>query len=214
VHGGKNVSASEITALLPFRRGDNLLKVWLSEAEENIRQCKPELKKIAIRRRWQRVVVRFEERQPVASVRTGGQRLGVDEENKLFPLRGNYVKMQFPEIVAANDNDRKNVLDFIRNFSTPAKNLYGRIAKLYPEPVNDIVMELSDGPKIYWGSVDKDEIRPKLQRLQQVMADAERRFPAVDYINLCYYSDGRILVKPGRPAVASSAQVIEVSSVK
>jgi cell division septal protein FtsQ len=214
VYGGKNVSASEIIALLPFRPGDNLFKVWLSEAENDIRQCKPELKKISIGRRWKRVVVHLEERHPVASVTVNTQRMGVDFENRVFPLRGSYVKTQFPEIVAANATERRNVLEFIRQFSPQAKKLYFRIAKLYPEPVDDIVMELADGPRIFWGSSDKEDIRPKLQRLQQVMSDAEQRYQAVDYINLCYFDDGRILVKPLSQAAAAPGQVMELSSVR
>jgi cell division septal protein FtsQ len=44
IHGAKNISDSEIIALLPFRPGDNILRIFVGETERNIRECKPELK--------------------------------------------------------------------------------------------------------------------------------------------------------------------------
>jgi cell division protein FtsQ len=196
VRGGKNISPSEIIALLPFRAGDNILHITPGKAERAIRQCKPELKDIAIRRSWKKVVITLVERQPVACVQSGGRRLGVDADNAVFSLRGHQVTQKFPEIVAAAAAERKDVLAFIRTFSAQAKELFPRVTRLFPEPVNAIVLELDDGTRIFWGPIAATDVRQKLRRLSQVMADARTRYTGIEYINLCYFDDGRIVVKP------------------
>jgi len=196
IRGGKNISPSEIYALIPFRKGDNLFKAPVSETEENLRQCKPELKKLAVFRKWRGIVVKFEERAPVAFVKTGEERLGLDYENKPFPLRGMYAREILPEIAAKDEQGRREVLDFIKTFSVKAKDIYPKIVRLSPEPVNCVVFELDNGLKIYWGSCEEEKIKPKLNKLAQVLFDAKERFNAIDYVNLCFFDDGRIIVKP------------------
>ena len=196
IRGGKNISSSEIAALIPFRTGDNLFKAPVSDTEENLRQCKPELKKLVVYRTWKGVVVKFEERVPVAFVRLGDERQGLDYENKPFPLRGMYARQTLPEILAKDDQSRAQVLDFIKAFSVKAKDIYPKIVKFYPEAGNCVTFELEDGLKINWGSCEEEKMKPKLIKLAQVLFDAKERFQAVDYINLCFYEDGRIIVKP------------------
>ena len=73
IRGGKNISSSEISALLPFSAGDNIFAAPVSSTEENLRQCKPELKKLSVSRVWRGIVVRFEERVPVAFAKIDGE---------------------------------------------------------------------------------------------------------------------------------------------
>jgi len=206
IRGTKNVAQSEILALLPFREGDNIFKPLLSETEGNIRQCKPELKDISIRRGWKKIVVDLEERQPVACLMLDGQRLGIDDDNKPFPLRGKLVKEELPEIVNKNDAERKEILEFIRMFAPEAKALYPQVARFGMESVNDIVFEFKDGAKVFWGPPEKNKLKAKLRRLNQVMEDARSRFATYEYINLCYFDDGRVIVKPGTPVAATKPQ--------
>ena len=196
IRGGKNISVSEISALVPFRKGDNLFKANVSETEENLRQCKPELKKMSIGRVWQGIVVKFEEREPVAFTKIGGERLGLDDENKPFPLRGAFARKTLPEIIAKDDAGRREVLNFLKTFASKAKDVYPKIVRLYPEPVNCVVFELDNGLKIFWGSCEEEKMKPKLDKLAQVLFDAKERFSGVDYVNLCFYDEGRIIVKP------------------
>jgi cell division septal protein FtsQ len=196
IRGAKNISASEIAALIPFRKGDNLFAAPVSETEENLRQCKPELKKLRVNRTWQGVVIRFEERIPVAFARAGGERLGLDDENKPFPLRGMFAKKIIPEIAAQDEAGRKDALNFIKVFSSKAKDVYPKIVKFIPEPVNNMSFELDSGMKVYWGDTSEEKIKAKLTKLSQVLFDAEERFKAVEYVNLCFFDNGRIIVKP------------------
>lgn len=202
IEGNRVISSNEIVALLPFREGDNLFKIWLSQAEDNVRQCKPELKKISMHRRWHRVLITLEERRPLACVMQNGQRLGLDEDNQPFPLRGKLSREPLPEIVATPATDRPEVLRFIALFSVEAKQLFPQIARLSLAPVDDIMFETKDNLRVYWGRVEKDVIRRKLRRLDQVLADAKARFAGIEYVNLCFFDDGRIIVKPLRAAAA------------
>lgn len=196
IRGGKNISESEIEALVPFRKGDNIFKANVSATEENLRQCKPELKRLDVSRVWQGIVVSFEEREPVAFIKSGGERLGIDHENKPFPLRGQFARKTLPEIVAKDATGRAEVLAFMKAFAAKAKDIYPQIVRLYPEPVNCVVFELADGLKVFWGGCEEEMIGRKLEKLNQVVFDANERFKAIEYVNMCYYDDGRIIVKP------------------
>jgi len=196
ITGNRNVSENEIVALLPFRDGDNLFKVSLSEAEDDVQQCKPELKSITMHRRWHRILIKVRERQPVACITMNGQRLGLDEDNVPFPLRGKWARAPLPEVVDTQDSDRPEVLRFIALFAPAAKDLFSHIVKLSAEPGDNIDFETDQHLKVYWGKVDPDSIRQKLKRLAQVIEDAKTRFAGIEYINLCFFADGRIIVKP------------------
>jgi cell division protein FtsQ len=196
IRGNTNITANEIIALLPFREGDNLFRVWLSAAEKNIIQCKPELKKIGMSRRWQRVLIEIEERRPLACVVQDNQRLGLDEDNVPFPLRGKLSREFLPAIVAGTEAERLEVIRFIKVFAPQAPELFRQIVRLYPEPVNDFVFDLKDNLRIYWGPCEEDKIKLKLRRLTQVLADARTRFSGIEYVNLAFFNDGRIILKP------------------
>ena len=79
VRGLKNIARGEIVALLPFRPGDNLFNINLSDTRDSIARYKPELKRIGLSRGWQKVTVDLEERVPVACVNLDGQLQGIDQ---------------------------------------------------------------------------------------------------------------------------------------
>lgn len=195
----KNISRSEIIALLPFQVGDNIFKLWLFDTEKKFRELKPELKDIKVTRHWQKITIKFDERTPMACINLNGQKLGVDEENKVFPLRGNWLKQFLPEIIAENAAERKDVLEFAKMFKDEGTEFFACISRLYPEPVNNVVIELKDRLKIYWGTSDRNKIKKKLERIDQVLKDAGSRFAGLEYVDLSYFEDGRILVKPLKP---------------
>jgi cell division septal protein FtsQ len=201
VRGARNISSSEILALTPFRKGDNLFAAPVSATQENLRQCKPELKKLSISRAWQGIIIRFEERVPVAFMRTGNERFGLDDENKPFPLRGMYAKKHLPEIVAQDDAGRKDILNFAKVFASKAKDIYPNITKFTSEPAGNVAFNMNDGLKIFWGDCDENKIKPKLIKLNKVLFDAGERFNAIEYVNLCFYESGRIIIKPKKTSI-------------
>jgi len=196
IRGAKNISSSEISALIPFREGDNLFAAPVSATEENLRQCKPELKKLWVSRTWKGIVIKFEERLPVAFTRIDGERFGLDDDNKPFPLRGMFARKPLPEIVSQDECGRRLALDFIKAFAPKAKDVYAKITRFYSEPAGSVAFDIDGGMKIYWGVPDAGKIEQKLNKLNQVLFDAGERFGAVEYVNLCFFDDGRIIVKP------------------
>ena len=196
VRGCKNVTRSELVAMLPVREGDSIFSFRRAHTENALRRCKPELKRLNVRRGWKKIVISIDERIPVACTFIGGKRMGIDNDNAPFPLRGQWVKAVLPEVSATDASERSEVLRFIREFAPAAKSLFPRVERFTMESLNDIVMELTDGSKIFWGPVEKNKIKAKLERLEQVFDDAGSRFSGLEYVNLCYFDSGRILVRP------------------
>lgn len=197
IRGCKNLAKSEILALLPFRPGDNLCGLRPQEAEKNIQQCKPELKAIYISRSWKKVTVTVRERNPVGFVMINGEKLGIDNDNSPFPLRGAWLNASLPEIDASAEGDRREILNFIADFSVLDGKFFAGISRFALEPVNSIIFDLKGGPRVFWGRLETEKLRPKLGRLAQVLSDSATRYSGgLSYINLSYFDDGRVLVMP------------------
>ena len=196
ISGTKNVSREEILALLPFDSGDNILAQNLKSAEKEILRMKPELKKIGMYRGLKKIKVYVKERVPVGFVMVQGKRLGIDYDNAPFPLRGEYLNAELPEIKAQNDSDRQEILGFVKLFSERAKDYFSKSSSFYLESFEDAALKLKDGTGIVWGKIEKDKFDVKLKRLNEITADALKRFPGLEYIDLNYLDSGRVLVKP------------------
>ncbi|HBU70324.1 MAG TPA: hypothetical protein DEE98_08095 [Elusimicrobia bacterium] len=196
--GAKNVTKGEIEAQLSFRTGDNIFTAWVSKSERDLRQCKPELKKVSVRRGWKKIVVRIEERTPVAFVSYGGEKLGIDSDNRPFPLRGRWVKHPLPEITAPGELERAELLRFVKDFYSQAGDFSSRAAGFGIESLNEITIRLKDGPLVVWGRRENDKLSAKLDRLQQVLDDGLKRYSGLEYVNLAFFDDGRIIVRPKR----------------
>jgi cell division septal protein FtsQ len=196
ISGTRNISRGEILALLPFDTGDNILVQNLGKAEKEVLDLKPELKKISIHRGFKKISVYVRERVPVGFVTIQGNRLGIDYDNVPFPLRGEYLKADLPEISAQNDSDRQEILGFVKIFSERAKEYFPKSSSFYLESIENAALKLKDGTKIVWGKIEKDKFDGKLRRLNEIVSDASKRFPGIEYINLDYFDSGRVLVKP------------------
>lgn len=196
VAGAKNILQSEILALLPFRIGDNMFRVNVSAAEKNLKSCKPELKDLSVSRTFQGIKVSFRERVPMAFVTVGGKKLGVDADNKPFPLRGEYVNAPLAELVAVTESERRFLIDFLSIFKPAAGELSAQVVRFRPEAVKDVSFDLADGVRVYWGAAGKGDLKGKIERLNSVLSDARSRYGQIEYANLYYYDDGRVLIKP------------------
>jgi cell division protein FtsQ len=176
-----------------------MLKVWLSPVEKNLRKSKPELKNINISRGWKKVKIEFEEREPIAVVKVKDRLCGVDKDNIPFPLRGKWILDSSEKLPRINVDDtafRQDVLDFIGTVKLKAEKLYDNISCVYTEPSDTVVFVQRNETKILWGTPNKSGFNDKLGKLYMIQADAAKRFSGLEYINLCYFDDGRIIVKP------------------
>jgi cell division protein FtsQ len=196
VLGCKNVTKTEIKELLPFKIGDNLLKIDLSEAENKIMEVKPELKDISINRRWQKVRVKLYERTPEAFVLSGREVLGVDFENKPFPLRGFMSGMKIPTIIHKTEEERGDILKFIKAFKPVCGDFLDNISEIKYSNSKDIVLKTYDGAVIYWGDERPENMAHRFDKFQKIYVDAAAKHKGIEYIDMTFYELGRAVVKP------------------
>ena len=206
VTGCKNVTKTEIKELLPFKIGDNLLKINLSEAEEEIKKVKPELMDISINRRWQKVRVKLYERTPEAFVMSGGEMMGVDFENKPFPLRGFMSGMKIPVIKYKLEDERGDILNFIKIFKPACDDFINNIAEIKYSNSGDIVFTTNDGIVIYWGDERHEYIKHKFDKFRKIYADAVTKHKDIEHIDMTFYGLGKAVVKPRIAEVEESTK--------
>jgi cell division protein FtsQ len=194
--GTKNITKAEIKELLPFKIGDNLLKVKLSETESEIKKLKPELKNIVINRRWQKIKIKLYERTPAAFVIQNGETYGIDFDDKVFPLRGFMSEMKIPKIIYKSDEERKRLLDFIKRFKFICDGFLDNISEMRINNTDDIIFVTADNMIIIWGEEMPEHLPNKFKKFQKVYEDAIFRYKQIEYINMNLYPSGRIIVKP------------------
>ncbi|MDR2425699.1 MAG: FtsQ-type POTRA domain-containing protein [Endomicrobium sp.] len=208
VTGCKNVTKTEIKALLPFKIGDNILKINVSEAESKIMEVKPELKDISIKRRWQKVKIKLYERTPEAFIVFGNDVLGIDFEDKPFPLRGFMSGMKIPTIIYKTDAERSEILKFIKIFKPVCDNFFDNIAKIEYSNSHDIVFKTYDGTVIYWGEERPEHMDHKYDKLRRIYADADVKYEHIELIDMSFYEMGKAVVKPKAQEPLAAAQNI------
>jgi cell division protein FtsQ len=194
--GAKNITKAEIKELLPFKIGDNLLKVKLSETESEIKKLKPELKNIVINRRWQKIKIKLYERTPEAFVIQNGEICGIDFDDKSFPLRGFMSDMKIPKIVYRSDEERKRLLGFIKRFKFVCDGFLDNILEMRINNTDDIIFAAADNMTIIWGEEMPERLSNKFKKFRKVYEDAISRYKQIEYINMNLYFSGRIIVKP------------------
>lgn len=196
VIGCKNVTKTEIKELLPFKIGDNILKINLSDAEDKIMAVKPELKDISINRRWQKVRVKLYERTPEAFIVSGKSVLGVDFEDTPFPLRGFMSGMKIPTITYKNEEDRGKILHFIKLFKPVCGDFLDNIAEIKYSNSGDVVFKTYDGTVIYWGDERPEYMAHKFDKFQKIYVDATAKHKEIEHIDMTFYDLGKAIVKP------------------
>ncbi|MDR1401049.1 MAG: FtsQ-type POTRA domain-containing protein [Endomicrobium sp.] len=197
VVGTKNITKAEIKELLPFRVGDNLLRVNLSEAEYEIKKLKPELKSVIINRGWQKIKVRFYERTPEAFIMSSGKLFGVDSDNKSFPLRGFMNTMKIPKLFYKSNSERRELLNFIKRFKPICGDYLSSVSEIRFNNAKDLVFVMRDDTLVFWGKEERPECLPcKFKKFQSVYLDALSRHKRLEYIDMTLYDFGRAVVKP------------------
>lgn len=196
VVGCKNVTPTEIKELIPFKAGANIFEVSLCKLEKEIKELKPELKDITISRRWKKILVKLYEREPEVFIKQGVDTVGLDFDNIPFALRGNMFGMKVPVLEFSNDRERKELLNFVHNLKPYAKDFMSRITKIKYGEVEDIILEIDDKIKIFWGDQNKFDVEDKANKMKIVFFDAYKRFAnGIKYIDLNFLEKNKIIVK-------------------
>ncbi|MDR0819974.1 MAG: FtsQ-type POTRA domain-containing protein [Endomicrobium sp.] len=198
VVGTKNVTKTEIKELLPFKTGDNLLKINLSKAEDEIKRLKPELKNIIINRSWQKVKIKLYERTPEAFIMCGDAVFGIDFDDNPFPLRGFMSAAKVPKLFYRSDVERKKLLSFVKIFKPVCGDFLTDVSEIKFSNAGDIIFVTHDNTVVFWGDEEPDVLSHKFNRFQKIYADAMSKYKQIEYIDMTLYSFGRATVKPVR----------------
>jgi cell division protein FtsQ len=196
INGTKNITKAEIRELLPFKIGDNILKVNLSDAENEIKKLKPELKNIVITRRWQKIKIKLYERTPEAFIIRNNEVLGIDFDNSPFPLRGFMSAMKIPKIFYKSSRERKELLNFIKKCKPICGNFLNNISKVKFNSTGDIIFVMYDGTIIFWGNDTQEYLSCKFKNFQKIYIDAMSKYERLEYIDMTLYSLGKAIIKP------------------
>ncbi|MDR1259813.1 MAG: FtsQ-type POTRA domain-containing protein [Endomicrobium sp.] len=196
VIGTKNITKAEIRELLPFKIGDNLFKVNLSEAENEIRRLKPELKNIIINRNYQKIKVKLYERVPEAFIVSENEIFGIDFDDVIFPLRGFMNTIKVPKLFYKSNYERKKLLSFIKSFKSVCNDFIENIYEMKISSTRDIVFIMNDNTIIFWGTERFEHLANKFKKFQKIYTDAMSKYKRLEYIDMTLYNLGRAVVKP------------------
>jgi cell division protein FtsQ len=195
--GIKNLKKREIEKLFPFKIGDNILKINLSKIKKNIKENKPELENIFIKRCFRKIKIKIYERNPEAYVVLNNDNIGIDSKGFLFPL-SNFISLKkIPKIIYRTNYEKKILLDFIKEFKIICNDFFYNIIELKFNNIGDIVFITDRNIVVFWGhSVKQNDLKYKFEKFIKIYNDVIKRYEFIEYINMTYYSSGKVFVKP------------------
>jgi|GEM_PF-3140537 len=211
----KNITRSEVLSLLPFREGNSIFKLWIRKTKQKILQEKPEIESLKINLGWHKVIVTWKERIPVGWVLKDGSKIGIDYTNKEFPLRGQWAQVELPQLDTKSISERAVVLEFMKALSHFNKEFFVQGAQFSILGSKSIYFNLKDGTKIYWGTSNSFEVSEKINKLNKVFEDAKSKYQGIEYVDLRFFDQGRILLKPKTVvALAGSSAISQTKTSK
>ena len=200
VVGCNNVTETEIKNLIPFKVGDSLLKINLSETKKQLKSYKPELKNVSMSRKWKekKVIISLKEREPEVFIIENENKIGLDFDNKPFALRGNMFDMSIPTLFYSSPQDRESLLEFFKKFKSCMSEFVPYVTEIKYGEVEDIVLKMNDKTIVYWGHPQHKKIKEKAQKIKAVLNDLSKKSVIADYIDLTLIDNNknRIIVKP------------------
>jgi len=195
IKGTQNITQAEIRELLPFDIGDSLLAVNLSKTERDIKDIKPEIKNIKIYRGWKKVKIKVYERVPEAFIVSSGTMLGVDYDNKPFPLRAFSSAAQVPVIRFVDAKDISTALRFLKFFKPLCKEFITKIKEVKADGYKDIYFTTDDGILVCWGDGEPEKLKTRFEKFEKIYEDIKQKNLSVKSVDMSYYEIGRAVVK-------------------
>ena len=204
ITGCNNVTESEIMNTIPFKVGNSSFEVNLSQLEKDLMNSKPELKKVsAHRRNWFgkgkkiKIVVSLTEREPEVFIYNNENKEGLDFDNKPFNLRGNMSVMQIPFLLYDTEQERQDLLNFYKFFKVYFSDLVPEIKEIKYGELEDVVITMNNGTKIYWGYSKKNKIKEKAEKFFAISKDLTNKKQNMEYIDLSFLDENKdkIIVK-------------------
>jgi cell division septal protein FtsQ len=177
--------------------GDHLFGFSTRKAAARLKKDFPELRKVNVRRGWNRHVwVSFEKRVPEARLLEGEKWWGMDREGTVFPLATTGGSEKLTILAGAPAGSQAlPVMSFVKNLKASEIPWTQRLYKVKIISGREAHLFLEEGARVYWGPLTPDPrtLAVKARRLQQVLQD-QALAQGVEYVR--FVDDARLAAKP------------------
>ncbi len=156
------------------------------------------LRRVKAQRSWRRrtVLITVTLRRPIARILGEGSEYLGEAGRRFAAPAGVYGGVDVPELELNRLPSGKDLANVSRMLDAARRPeaLPSAIARLSFEPEEGWIAVLADGTRLLWGRMRWTE--EKLLRLREVLEDAAPRFGPELGLDLRYFEQGRIIVKP------------------
>jgi cell division protein FtsQ len=154
VEGAGTVSASDVRRTAAVPQGDPLATVDLDAVRARVEAMAP-VKSADVSREWpDRVLVRIQERTPIAVAEVGDRLRALDADGVLFR---DYRRAPagLPHVLTSIDTSSEALQEAARVVSALPTDLTERVDHVQVETVDKISLALRDGRTVVWGTADQ-----------------------------------------------------------
>ncbi len=209
VHGGQQLSEGQLVALSDIRPGVNTFDLDLALIGRKLAE-NPWIREARVERIFPReVVIRVEERSPVAIINLG-LLYYLDARGEVFKVLDGSDDLDYPVVTGfdyqqVEERDRKTaaelkgIVALLENLGQREHFGLAQISEVHRSASGSLALfTLDGGVKVRLGRSDFDK---KLDRLERIYAELKPRLPILDYIDLNV--DEKVIVRIDRPSKAA-----------
>ena len=161
VQGAEGLVGEEVRTAAEVPDGEPLATVDLRAVEARVESLAPVLS-ADVSRKWpDQVLVRVEERVPVAVVRIGGVLRGMDRSGVLFEEYRS-APPGLPQVEASAGVDTEALRESAAVVATLPREVTEQVAQVEVATVDLIRLRLRDGRLVVWGSAAESELKAQV----------------------------------------------------
>lgn len=161
VAGTSSISDDAVRDAARVPEGEPLATVDLNAVRSRVESL-ADIRSADVTRQWpDRVLVRVEEREPVAVVEIGGLIRGMDDSGVLF-RRYRSVPDDLPLVKAGPEADIATLREAAVVIAALPQDLVGEVIRLEGETVDEIRLVLRGDREVMWGSADESELKAEV----------------------------------------------------
>ncbi len=207
--GGKQLTEQQVVVLSDIKPGINTFDLDLGLIGRKIAE-NPWIKTARVERIFpQQVVIRVEERSPLAIINLG-YLYYLDRHGEVFKLLDGADQLDFPVVTGfdsakleqqdqQSERDLQRVVSLLQHLKQRQMFGMGQVSEIHRDAGGSLnLYTLDGGVRIRLG---RDEFAKKLDRLERIYALLSPQLPILDYIDLNV--DEKVIVRIERPATAA-----------
>ncbi|WP_244927591.1 FtsQ-type POTRA domain-containing protein [Nocardioides sp. W7] len=161
VAGTRTISEDVVRDAARVPEGEPLATVDLNAVRSRVESL-ADVRAADVTRQWpDQVLVRIEEREPVAVVEIGGQIRGMDDTGVLF-RRYRSAPDDLPLVKAGPEADSETLQEAATVIAALPAGLVGEVARLEVDTVDEIRLVLRGDRQVMWGSADESELKAEV----------------------------------------------------